>query len=881
MLDGDLNTENEHSTQNVADGVILGQLMAAQNLLFVLPNKSNIASYYASLLVSVPGVRSCRVCLGNFFSKDGGFVDDACSSCPNRNGMVGEFSTISKDAECQYTHQPSITTIPLETSDFRFGTFVLEIDQPELFERYKPFICNLGNFLAVTLESRLHKNKLEIANKSLEAKVEERTKQLKSLNINLEEEIKERIQLTENLQNSEDMFHFLFNTMVQGVVIQDETSKIIGANDAAGRILGLSMDQMLGKTTYDPSWSLIHEDGTILTPSEMPSNIALRTGKTVSNKLLGASIPELDLYHWILVSSTPKFKSGERTPYLTMTTFMDITDLKKTKESLAMLNRELMAISNCNQVLVRADEEQTLLNEICRIICDEAGYRLAWVGVAENDASKTVRPIASYGYDEGYTTIANISWDERSERGHSMAGRAIRSGKSIYSQDLENEPLFTPWSEEASKRGFKSGIALPMKNSDGVVIGALMIYSTEKEAITKEEVRLLEELAGDLAFGIASLRIREEKKLALDALQKSEAHFHSLFDRVNDGVYRSTHEGKFVDINPAMVEMFGYSSKQEMLEIDIRKELYFAPEERDEPVDTINLDNTDIFRMRRKDGSEIWVEDNGRYEKDEHGNTTFHEGILRDVTKRKKMEDELIKAKENAELSDRLKTEFLQNISHEIRTPMNAISGFSRILNTSDLSPEEMNKYSGIVQSNIDQLLSIINDIITISCIETNQETLEVQLTSLNDIMNEMYHLFNDRFQLCNCVLIVDKTLNDAQSLIHTDGTKLSRILNNLLSNALKFTIDGTVKFGYRLLNNHLEFYVKDSGSGIEPELQDKIFDHFWKANMGSTFTKNGTGLGLSISKGFVELLGGKIWVESEVNKGSTIYFTIPYDPAY
>ena len=745
MIDDEKKSENEQLPLSGANGIILGQLMAAQNLLFVLPNKKNIASFYAPLLLSIPGVRSCRVCLGDFFSKEGGFQDEPCSNCPNRKGIDDEFSTISKDIECQYAHKPSIYTISLETSEYRFGNFVIEIDQSGLFELYKPFIHNLGNILALTLENRLHKYHLENANKSLEFRIEERTEQLQQANLSLQKEMEERR------------------------IVDDALSK---------------------------------------------------------------------------------------------------------------LNRELMAISSCNQVLIRAEDEQTLLNEVCKIICDKVGYRMVWVGYAEHDKDKTIRPVAWAGIDSGYIANVNLSWSDQSERGHGPGGEAVRSGKVVTIKDFETEPKMSPWRDSARQRGYKSGFALPLKDGNGNVFGVLMIYSAEINAISLDELKLLEELSGDLAFGISSLRLRKEHKLAVDALQQSEAHFHSLFDHVIDGVYRSTHDGKFVDINPAMVKMFGYSSKQEMLEVDIQNDLYFAPEERDSLILEVDQDIPEVYRMRRKDGSEIWVEDNGSYEKDNQGNTTFHEGILRDVTKRKKMEEELIKAKENAELSDRLKTAFLQNISHEIRTPMNAICGFSKILNSPDLSHEDLNNYAGIIQSNIDQLLSIINDIITISSIETHQEKFDVQLTSLNDIMNEMFNLFNDRFQQRNCSLTIEESLNNVQSFIYTDGIKLSHILNNLIENALKFTENGTVNIGYHLKNKVLEFFVKDTGIGVPPEMLGKIFDSFRKANNNNLFGLTGTGLGLSIAKGFVELLGGTIWVESEVGKGSVFYFTIPYKPA-
>jgi len=745
MIDDEKKFENEQSPLNGANGVILGQLLAAQNLLFVLPNKKNIASFYAPLLLSIPGVRSCRVCLGDFFSNEGDFLDEPCANCPNQKGINDEFSTISKDIECQYVHKPSIYTLSLETSEYRFGNFVIEIDQSGLFELYKPFIHNLANFLALTLENRLQKNNLENTNISLEFRIEKRTEQLQQANLSLLKEMEERRMLDDALNH---------------------------------------------------------------------------------------------------------------------------------------LNRELMAISSCNQVLIRAEDEQTLVNEVCKIIFDKAGYRMVWVGYVEHDEDKTIRPIAWAGFDSAYIANSKLSWSDKSEHGRGPGSESIRSGQIITVKDFEAEHEISLWRKSVQKRGYKSGIALPLKDDIGNVFGVLVIYSSEIDAISPGEVKLLEELSGDLAFGITSLRLRKEHKLAVDALQQSEAHFHSLFDRVIDGVYRSTHEGTFVDINPAMVKMFGYSSKQEMLEVDIRKDLYFAPEERDSLLLEVDQDIPEVYRMRRKDGSEIWVEDNGSYEKDDQGNTTFHEGILRDVTKRKMMEEELIKAKENAELSDRLKTSFLQNISHEIRTPMNAICGFSKILNSPDLSHEDLNNYAGIIQSNIDQLLSIINDIITISSIETHQEKFDVQLTSLNDIMNEMFNLFNDRFQQKKCMLTIEKTLNNVQSFIYTDGIKLSHILNNLMENALKFTKNGTVNIGYHLKNKVLEFFVKDTGIGVQPEMQDKIFDHFRKANNNQFLSLSGTGLGLSIAKGFVELLGGNIWVESEVGIGSAFYFTIPYKPA-
>jgi signal transduction histidine kinase len=245
----------------------------------------------------------------------------------------------------------------------------------------------------------------------------------------------------------------------------------------------------------------------------------------------------------------------------------------------------------------------------------------------------------------------------------------------------------------------------------------------------------------------------------------------------------------------------------------------------------------------------------------------------------KTLNQELKNAKEKAEESDHLKTAFLQNLSHEIRTPLNAISGFSSIINKPELSEEKRKKFISIIQNSSKQLISVVTDILTISSLETQQEKLNIGEISINNIIIDLHTIFTQQAQNKNISLYTKKQLTDKQSEIFTDKTKLTQILSNLLSNALKFTHEGFIEFGYNLKDYELEFYVKDSGIGIKPELYKKIFERFRQADKSIQLNYGGTGLGLSISKGFVELLGGKIWVESELEKGSTFYFTIPYKP--
>ncbi|NOU58396.1 GAF domain-containing sensor histidine kinase [Marinifilum caeruleilacunae] len=236
----------------------------------------------------------------------------------------------------------------------------------------------------------------------------------------------------------------------------------------------------------------------------------------------------------------------------------------------------------------------------------------------------------------------------------------------------------------------------------------------------------------------------------------------------------------------------------------------------------------------------------------------------------------LQKTKEKAEESNRLKSAFLQNISHEIRTPLNAVVGFSELLSLPNLSQEKREYFASIIIKNSDQLLSIVSDILTVSAIETDQQKVNIDsicLDSLLQDIEDVYRLKNDD----NAVELIKKIPEELRGhKINTDKTKVKQIITNLLNNAFKFTENGAIEFGVALNNNAYEFFVKDSGIGIPEEMQDEIFNRFTQTNETTSELYGGIGLGLSISKAFVELLGGKIWLKSEVGIGSNFYFTLP-----
>jgi signal transduction histidine kinase len=244
---------------------------------------------------------------------------------------------------------------------------------------------------------------------------------------------------------------------------------------------------------------------------------------------------------------------------------------------------------------------------------------------------------------------------------------------------------------------------------------------------------------------------------------------------------------------------------------------------------------------------------------------------------------ELVLAKEKAEESDKLKSAFLSNRSHEIRTPLNAIVGFLRFIDSDTISPARRIEYINVVNNSSKQLAKIIDDIIDISKIEAGQMTISLVHTQLNNLMNETRVLFENYLQICKkerIELILDDSGFIDQCQVYVDTVRLRQIFDNLIGNAVKFTKKGYIRFGYRqMAPDQLEFAVEDTGIGLSPDQHELIFERFRQADLSNNRFYGGTGLGLTISRSLIQLMGGKIWVESVEGEGASFYFTIPIIP--
>jgi PAS domain S-box-containing protein len=328
-------------------------------------------------------------------------------------------------------------------------------------------------------------------------------------------------------------------------------------------------------------------------------------------------------------------RSTQGVPVAILETNNDITERKRAEEALRRLNRELRAISNCNQTLLRATDEQSLLREICRIVCQEAGYRMAWVAYAEHDEAKSVRPVAWTGTEEGYLANLGITWAD-TERGRGPTGTAIRSGKTCCIQDFATDPRLAPWRENALQRDFRSAIALPLKDEHANAFGSLTIYYAQPNAFTSEEIRLLEELAADLAFGIVTLRSQAARQRA----EQEVALLSFALDNVREAAFLIDDRGRFHYVNEEACRVLGYS-RAELLGLrvsDIDPEFpaeRWADHWRDlEALRSLSFES----RHQTQDGRVFPVEVSANYL--EYGGRAYNLALVRDISERKKAEQE-------------------------------------------------------------------------------------------------------------------------------------------------------------------------------------------------------------------------------------------------
>lgn len=678
------------------------------------------------------------------------------------------------------------------------------------------------------------------------------------------QDITERKLTNESLRESEEKYRSLVENSPDAVVIYID-GKIIFVNDETVHMAGAkNKEEIIGKSVMQ----FIHPDSVESIIKRMEEVVLDSNASAVVEEkfmdLLGNPID-------VEIKAIPTIYDHKEAVQVII---HDITKRKQSLLELNKMNRVYSLISQINNLILRSKNREELLSEICRIAVTYGKFRMCWIGMLDDDG-KTINTAAFYGAEDGYFSKDNEITILDEPKGKGPTGTSMREGRTVICNNIATDSKMKHWRESAIQRGYHSSISIPIVVLDKI-IGSFNLYSEDTNSFSsEEEVELLEKITQNIAFTLESILFEEDRIHTQEKIQQ----LSQAVEQSPVTIVITNTKGNIEYVNPKFTETTGYTFDEVVGQNPrILKSGETSTDEYKELWQTLATGNEwyGEFHNIRKDGKSYWESASISPIMNVQGKTTHYIAIKEDITARKLVEKELIKAKEKAEESDRLKLAFLANMSHEIRTPMNGILGFTELLKEPKLSGEEQQEYIEIIEKSGKRMLNIINDIINISKVESGQVEISLSETNLNEQLEYIHTFFKPETVQKGIKLSATNLLHQKEAVINTDKEKVYAILTNLVKNAIKFTDSGSIEFGCIKKGKNLEFFVKDSGFGISESYKKIIFERFRQANESLTRSHEGSGLGLAISKAYVEMLGGKIWVDSEEGKGSTFYFTIP-----
>jgi PAS domain S-box-containing protein len=545
---------------------------------------------------------------------------------------------------------------------------------------------------------------------------------------------------------------------------------------------------------------------------------------------------------------------------------------------------------------IRDISERKRVHEALRL--DEA--RLEALLKLSHMSESPLQEIADFALEQGilltkskYGLLALINGDGSALTVRSCSKAAMKECAPDEKQILHSLPGVGLWGEAAQqrrpiivndysaanplKKGYPQGhidilrfMSLPVIDHENVV--AVAGVANKDDGYDEPDIRQLTLLMD----GMWKL-IRQKR--AEEAVRSSEQRYRLLFQRNMAGVFRTSLDGRFIDCNESFAHILGYSSPAEVLRLRAQ-DCYVDVGMRDTLISRLKEHKAVAsyeLCLRRKDGNCVWILENASLAESDNAASSEIEGTVIDITERKRAEEEWRQAKEAAEAASRAKSEFVANMSHEIRTPLNGVIGMTELALDTPLSPEQR-EYLEAIKSSAGSLLSVIDDILDFSKIEARKLRLDsVEFRLLDTLQEALKPLAvgaqHKGLELC---LEISSTLPEK---LQGDPGRLRQVIINLLDNATKFTEQGEVVLTVKKQTEELgivclHFSVRDTGIGIPPEKRQVIFESFAQADGSTKRRFSGTGLGLTICSRLVEMMGGKIWLESEVGKGSTFHFT-------
>ena len=544
------------------------------------------------------------------------------------------------------------------------------------------------------------------------------------------------------------------------------------------------------------------------------------------------------------------------------------------KETLHRVNRALKTFSECNQAVVRAMDELHLMRDICRIIVEVGGYRVAWVGIAEHDGAKTIRPVAQWGDEKGYLKNLKLSWSD-TDLGRGPTGTAIRTGVTSVIQNIAYDPKWALWREEALRHGFAASISLPISDGNRP-FGALVIFAGERRAFYKEEVQLLEELTSDLSYGIATLRMNVERK----KVENERKLLASVIEQAMEGIILFDSGGLIQYANPAVATITG-RAPGEMIGRNIST---LESEELNRDLYQVIWDalsrgeaRTGHFIQKGKDGSLHEIESTIWSITDTSGTVGNYAALIRDVTHEVQLERQLRQAQRMEAIAT-----LAGGIAHDFN------NNLASIITCTEMARDDVPEESP-TRELLDVVLkagyrgkNLVKQILTFSC-QGEQERKPVQVEM---IVHECLRLVRASFPAS---IEIHCTMAEQPGMVLADPTQIHQIIMNLCTNAghamrekggvLEITLVNTdlessdiTGMPDLLPGCYLKLAVKDTGHGMDSQTMERIFDPFFTTKPHT----EGTGLGLSVIHGIVRNHGGTIAVESEPGKGATFNVYLP-----
>ena len=644
-------------------------------------------------------------------------------------------------------------------------------------------------------------------------------KRAEQLNRELEAEINERLEAQEAMKSEKLYLEQLYESAQEAIVLMDIEGKIIRVNSEFTRLFGYSMDESVGNAIDDLVVPEKHRDeGLSIT------NTAAR-GEKIVRETVRKCKDGTNIYVSVLASP------------------------------ITIDNRVVAAYAIYRDITKRKQAEAALKES-------EERYRSVMEAAPD--------PIVVYDM-EGRVTYLNSSFT-------TVFGWNLEEllGEKIDFVPEEHLPE-TEGAIERLMRG-ETIPAMPTKRKtkDGSLLDIQVSASTFMGSNRKPT-----------GIVVIFRDVTANEKMA-GALRESEERYRTLFEDSIDAIYLTTLDGDFIDANQSTLNLFGYS-KEEMKALNAR-ELYVDIHDMQDFIERI--EETGYVKdfevtLKKKDGKKINCLFNVSARRDETDKMVRYHGIIRDITESKQMLEELTQAKETAEAANTAKSQFLATMSHEIRTPMNAIIGMADLLKETQLTSEQR-KYVTVFGSAGENLLNIIDDVMDISKVESGQLSLNLKAFDLSHIIENVRDVLTIQAQEKG-LEITCHIAPEVPVALTGDPVRLRQILINLVGNAIKFSKVGSITMDVKTQHRQpvevekdigkieLLFSVTDTGMGIPSSKIDLIFDNFTQVDASTTREHGGTGLGLSISKRLVEIMGGDIWVDSRMGKGSTFYFTVTF----